>query len=101
MSEASGWKDGTDDGWTTQDAGPSLCTRTGVDYFGQMLVKKGRFVVKRWGALVTFLDVRVIHSECQLWLYIYQNVYIYCVSSLSLSLSLSLVELHTNFLAFS
>ena len=40
-------------------------TRTGVDYFEPMMVKRGRSVVKRWGALFTCLNVRVIHNYCR------------------------------------
>ena len=34
-------------------------TNTGVDYFGPMLVKRGKYVVKRRGALFTCLNVHI------------------------------------------
>ena len=38
-------------------------TRTGVDYFGPIEVKRGRCMVKRYVALFTDLKVRAIHME--------------------------------------
>ena len=34
-----------------------------LDYFGALNVKKGRAVVKRWGALFTCLNSRAVHLE--------------------------------------
>ena len=38
-------------------------TNTGIDYFGPILVKRGRSQVKRYGALFPFLTCRAVHIE--------------------------------------
>ena len=38
-------------------------TRVGVDYFGPIIVKRGRSNVKRYGALFTCLQIRASHLE--------------------------------------
>ena len=38
-------------------------THTGVDYFGLLNIKRGRAVVKSWGAIVTCLNSRAVQLE--------------------------------------